>query len=72
MNLYIPDHLKKVREVDKDIKKGTSIETVKKTNEYYIYNDKGMFSGGYGAGSNEGLKISFYHMNIQDIFYFLS
>jgi len=53
-----PRKIKKVREVDKDIKKGTSIETVKKTNEYYIYNDKGMFSGGYGSGSNEGLKIS--------------
>ena len=30
----------------------------KKKNEYYIYNDKRMFSGGYGAGANEGLKIS--------------
>ena len=53
-----PRKIKKVREVDKDIKKGTSLETIKKTNEYYIYNDKGMFSGGYGAGANEGLKIS--------------
>ncbi len=53
-----PRKIKKVREVDKDIKKGTSLELVKKTNEYYIYNDKGMFSGGYGSGSNEGLKIS--------------
>ena len=31
---------------------------IKKTNEYYIYNDKGMFQGGYGSGTNEGLKIS--------------
>ena len=53
-----PRKIKKVREVDKDIKKGTSLEIVKKTNEYYIYNDKGMFQGGYGSGSNEGLKIS--------------
>ena len=53
-----PRKIKKVREVDKDIKPGTSYETIKKINEYYIYNDKGMFSGGYGAGANEGLKIS--------------
>jgi len=53
-----PRKIKKVRELDTDTKKGTSIEVVKKKNEYYIYNDKGMFSGGYGAGANEGLKIS--------------
>ena len=53
-----PRKIKKVREVDKDQKKGSSLEIVKKINEYYIYNDKGMFSGGYGAGANEGLKIS--------------
>jgi len=53
-----PRKIKKVREIDKDIKKGSSIETIKKVNEYYIYNDKGMFSGGYGSGANEGLKIS--------------
>ena len=53
-----PRKIKKVRELDTDTKKGTSIEVVRKKNEYYIYNDKGMFSGGYGAGANEGLKIS--------------
>ena len=53
-----PRKIKKVREVDKDIKKGTSVETIKKINEYYIYNDKGMYSGGYSSGMNEGLKIS--------------
>ena len=53
-----PRKIKKVREVDKDIKKGTSVEVIKKVNEYYLYNDKGMFQGGYGSGSNEGLKIS--------------
>ena len=53
-----PRKIRKVREIDKDMKPGTSIETVKKVNEYYIYNDKGMFQGGYGSGSNEGLKIS--------------
>jgi len=53
-----PRKIKKVRELDTDIKKGSSIEVVQKKNEYYIYNDKGMFSGGYGAGANEGLKIS--------------
>jgi len=53
-----PRKIKKVREVDTDQKKGSSIEIVKKVNEYYIYNDKGMFSGGYGSGTNEGLKIS--------------
>ena len=53
-----PRKIKKVRELDKSTKKGTSIEVVQKKNEYYIYNDKGMFSGGYGSGANEGLKIS--------------
>ena len=53
-----PRKIRKVRELDKDIKPGTSIETIKKVNEYYIYNDKGMFSGGYGSGTNEGLKLS--------------
>ena len=53
-----PRKIRKVREVDKDMKPGTSIEMIKKTLEYYIYNDKGMFQGGYGAGTNEGLKIS--------------
>ena len=53
-----PRKIKKVREVDTKQPKGMSIEIIEKTNEYYIYNDKGMFSGGYGAGSNEGLKIS--------------
>ena len=53
-----PRKIKKVRELDTSTKKGTSIEVVQKKNEYYIYNDKGMFSGGYGSGANEGLKIS--------------
>ena len=53
-----PRKIRKVRELDKDIKPGTSVETIKKVNEYYIYNDKGMFSGGYGSGTNEGLKLS--------------
>ena len=53
-----PRKIKKVREVDTKQPKGMSIEIIEKTNEYYIYNDKGMFSGGYGAGANEGLKIS--------------
>ena len=53
-----PRRIRKVREINKDKKNGSSIDIVKKINEYYIYNDKGMFSGGYGAGTNEGLKIS--------------
>jgi len=53
-----PRKIKKVRELNTSTKKGTSIEVVQKKNEYYIYNDKGMFSGGYGSGANEGLKIS--------------
>ena len=53
-----PRKIKKVREVDTKQPKGMSIEVIEKIKEYYIYNDKGMFSGGYGSGSNEGLKIS--------------
>ena len=41
-----PRKIKKVREVDTKQPKGMSIEIIEKTNEYYIYNDKGMFSGG--------------------------
>ena len=53
-----PRKIKKVREVDTKQPKGMSIEVIEKIKEYYIYNDKGMFSGGYGSGSHEGLKIS--------------
>ena len=53
-----PRKIRKVREINKDKKNGSSLDIVKKINEYYIYNDKGMFSGGYGSGANEGLKIS--------------
>ena len=53
-----PRRIRKVREINKDKKNGSSIDVVKKINEYYIYNEKGMFRGGYGAGTNEGLKIS--------------
>jgi len=53
-----PRKIRKVREIEKDKKNNSSLDIVKKIKEYYIYNDKGMFSGGYGSGSNEGLKIS--------------
>ena len=48
-----PKKIRKVKEVSKKMKQGTSVELVKKVNEYYLYNDKGL-----KAGTTEGIKIS--------------
>ena len=50
-----PRKIRKVRELQKDVKAGTSVELIKKVEEYYIYNEKGLYTQG---GTNEGMKIS--------------
>jgi len=52
-----PVKIKKAREVQKEKDPKTGVDMIKKINEYYIYNEKGLFSAGYG-GANQGLKIA--------------
>ena len=49
--------IKKARQIKKDQDTKTGVEMIKKIDEYYIYNEKGLFSAGYG-GANQGLKIA--------------
>ena len=48
-----PKKIRKVKEIKKTVKPGTSVELVDKVNDYYLYNDKGL-----NSGTNEGIKIS--------------
>ena len=48
-----PKRIRKVKEVKKDLKKGTSVELVKQVNEYFLYNHNGL-----KTGTTEGIKIS--------------
>ena len=48
-----PKKIRKVKEVKKKNKLGSSIELVDSVREYFLYNDKGLHSG-----TNEGIKIS--------------
>ena len=52
-----PVKIKKVREIEKEKDPKTGIDIVKRIVEYYVYNEKGLFSAGYG-GSNQGIKIA--------------
>ena len=54
-----PKKIKKVREVKKDQAKGKnkSIELIKDVEEYFMYNDKGIYGAG-GGGSAQGIKIA--------------
>ena len=52
-----PTKIKKARQVNKDKDVKTGVDMIKKIDEYYIYNEKGLFSAGYG-GANQGLKIA--------------
>ena len=49
-----PKKIRKVRQVNKDKKPGTSLDIVKGVEDYFIYNDKGLNSGQI----SEGVKIS--------------
>ena len=48
-----PKRIRKVKEVKKNLKKGTSIELVQKVDEYFLYNHNGL-----KTGTTEGIKIS--------------
>jgi len=51
--------IKKVREVQKKPDQKTGVQMIKKVDEYFIYNDKGIESAGLGGtGVNQGIKIS--------------
>jgi hypothetical protein len=50
-----PRKIRKVRELQKDVKSGSSIELIKGVQEYYIYNEKGLQIAG---GTQEGIKIA--------------
>ncbi len=50
-----PKKIRKVRELKKDLKSGSSIELIKGVEDYYIYNEKGLQVSG---GTQEGIKIA--------------
>jgi len=51
--------IKKVREIQKEPDQKSGIEMIKKIDEYFIYNDKGIQSAGLsGTGINQGIKIA--------------
>ena len=52
-----PTKIKKVRETQKNKDQKTGVELIKKIDEYYIYNEKGLHSAGYG-GSQQGIRIA--------------
>ena len=49
--------IRKVREVKKEKDQATGVDKIKKIEEYYIYNEKGLHSAGYG-GSQQGIRIA--------------
>tara|TARA_B100000029_G_scaffold194151_1_gene192175 strand:+ start:556 stop:2244 length:1689 start_codon:yes stop_codon:yes gene_type:complete len=52
-----PTKIKKVRQVKKEKDQKTGVDMVEKTEEYFIYNEKGLASAGT-TGSSSGLKIA--------------
>ena len=51
--------IKKVREVQKEPDQKSGVQMIKKIDEYFIYNDKGIESAGLsGTGINQGIKIA--------------
>jgi len=49
-----PKKIRKVRQISKDKKPGTSLDIVTKVEDYFIYNDKGLNSG----AMSEGIRIT--------------
>jgi len=51
--------IKKVREIQKEPDPKTAVEMIKKIDEYFIYNDKGIENAGLsGTGINQGIRIA--------------
>ena len=55
-----PTKIKKVRQVEKELDQKSSVEKIKKIEEFYLYNDKGVQNTGTGGlhGPNQGIRIS--------------
>ena len=51
-----PTKIKKVRQLEKDKDNKTGVDMVKKTEDFFIYNEKGLASAGVGGGG--GIKIA--------------
>ena len=51
-----PTKIKKVRQIKKKKDINSSVDMIQKTEEHFIYNEKGINSAGYGG--NEGIKIA--------------
>ena len=51
-----PRKIKKVRELRKNKKSGSSMELISKVEEYYIYNEKGLSTQ---TGTSEGIRIAY-------------
>ena len=49
--------IRKVREVKKEKDQATCVDKINKIEEYYIYNEKGLHSAGYG-GAQQGIRIA--------------
>ncbi len=54
-----PTRIKKVRELQKELDPKTAVEMIRKVDEYFVYNDKGIEQAGLtGTGANQGIKIA--------------
>jgi len=51
-----PTKIRKVRELKTKVQPKTSVEILEKTDDYYLYNEKGLASSGIGGGT--GIKIA--------------
>lgn len=75
-----PRQIRKVRELERTIDSDTGIETIKLSDEYYVFNSRGLLRGGAGniihsgvSSAIEGLKINvdsilYVHSGIADKF----
>ena len=52
-----PTKIKKVRQIKKKKDDNSSVDMIQKTDEYFLYNEKGIMSAGMG-GANAGIKIA--------------
>ena len=50
--------IKKVRELQKEKDVKTGIDMVKKVQEYFLYNEKGLAQTGISVGANQGIRIA--------------
>ena len=50
--------IKKVREVQKNQDAKTGVEMIKKIQEYFLYNEKGLANTGMTSGPNQGIRIA--------------